>query len=321
MKKWFFSNKGDITSAMNFDEAKVYLQTHANAYGWNPSLTQWLPVSCIGDFANILPESDVAKNILPEELVQEFKTKQATLEANLAKLLTGFNSATKSLALFRRRIDTYTKLTANLSDDLKNNISGMEKQYATLEKKVGQIKEAMQISQKEIEQATSAFNQNASFGEVKMPIAPRTGSPISTPSAVTTNKTSVKPLRTNNIKPLFNESNKVAKPKLVKEQYVDELVDEIGDGIVDEIGTPAPTTKKVEAMKADTSTPLTKKEVVSKTQDNTAAKNIEEKSEPTSHSSAADKGIKGMFKSVFKTEAEDTGTMSMSERIRLASKG
>lgn len=326
MKKWFFSNKGDISPAMSFDEAKTYLQKNPNVYAWNPSFVQWVPVNCIGDFANILPEIDTSSDIIPEEVVNEFKSKQDKLKKNLAKLTEGFNSATKSLAQFRGRIDTYIKLTTNLSDELKNNIPGMEKQYALLEKKVAQVKDAVQISEKEMQQAITSFSQSASEGEVRMPMAPRTGSPITAPvNTANTSNATPKQVRTNNIKPLFNETNKVAKPTLVKEKYVDELVDEIGDGFVDEISAPAPTAKKVEAKpveakKEHETKPDAVKETVAKTPAKEPIQKPIEKSAPQS-TEAADKGIKGMFKSVFKTEAEDNVAMPMSERIRLASKG
>ena len=306
MKKWFFSNKGKVSEALNFEEAKAYLQKNPNVYGWNPSLTQWFPANCIGDFANILPESDVSSNILPEEVVQEFRNKQEKLEAKLGRLSKGFNLASKSLMQFRGRIDTYIKLTANLSIDLKDNLSGMEKQYAALEKKLAQVKEATQIAEKEIAQAITSFNKGAEVGEVQMPVAPRSGSPISTPVGTpTVSKVVPKAVRTNNIKPLFNET---PKPQLVKEQYVDDIIDDI----VDDIKPSTPAVKQVEVKK---------QEVEKVAEKPVAAKETVEANEQPKAPETNDKGIKGMFKSVFKTEAEDTGTMPMSERIRLASKG
>ena len=296
MKKWFFSDNGKISKALNFEEAKTYLQKNPNVYGWNPSLTQWFPANCIGEFANILPESDASANIIPEEVVQEFKNKQEKLESQFGKLSKGFNSANKSLMQFRGRIDTYIKLTANLSDDLKGNINGMEKQYAALEKKLGQVREATEIAENEITQAIESFNRGIEVASVQMPIAPRSGSPISTPVGTPVAKIASQPVR-NNIKPLFNESNKKAKPKLVKEQYVDDIVDDI----IDDIKDLAPVAKKVApekkvAPKAEVvveEPAVAKKEVAEPKPQETVAKIAEKTSEP------AEKGIKGMFKSVF----------------------
>ena len=55
MKKWFFSNNGEVTAPLDLDEAKDYLATNPNVYGWHPSFTQWKPVNCISEFVDVLP--------------------------------------------------------------------------------------------------------------------------------------------------------------------------------------------------------------------------------------------------------------------------
>ena len=50
MNTWIFSKNGQVTEPLAIAEAKKYVVENQDAYAWQSSYTQWLPVHCISEF-------------------------------------------------------------------------------------------------------------------------------------------------------------------------------------------------------------------------------------------------------------------------------
>ena len=71
MNTWIFSKNGQVTEPLDLASAKKYVVENNDAYGWQASYTQWLPVNSINEFSALLPERKVGAQ-LPQKIVDEF---------------------------------------------------------------------------------------------------------------------------------------------------------------------------------------------------------------------------------------------------------
>ncbi|PKI16103.1 DUF4339 domain-containing protein [Colwellia sp. 12G3] len=168
MKKWFFSNNGKVTAPLDLDAAKDYLASNPNVYGWHPSFTQWKPVNCISEFADVLPPT-VQSPSIPKEISDKFLAKKQRLESKLTSIDDSINHSQSSLAKFDKQIEEYKDLTQNLNDDVKGAIDNIEKKYNNLRRKLSQVKDAVSIAETEMTEVVDDFDRRMSSNDIFMP--------------------------------------------------------------------------------------------------------------------------------------------------------
>lgn len=168
MKKWFFSNNGEVTAPLDLDAAKDYLASNPNVYGWHPSFTQWKPVNCISEFADVLPAT-VQAPLIPKEISDKFIAKKQRLLSKLASIDDSINHSQSSLGKFEKQIESYKTLTQNLNDNVKDAIDNIEKKHKSLNRKLSQVKDAVHIAGKEMTEVVDDFDQRMSSNDIFMP--------------------------------------------------------------------------------------------------------------------------------------------------------
>ena len=168
MKKWFFSNNGEVTAALDLDAAKDYLASNPNVYGWHPSFTQWKPVNCISEFADVLPPT-VQAPLIPKEISDKFLAKKQRLESKLTSIEDSINHSKSSLIKFDKQIEEYKDLTQNLNDDVKGAIDNIEKKYNSLRRKLSQVQDAVNIAETEMTEVVDDFSRRMSSNDIFMP--------------------------------------------------------------------------------------------------------------------------------------------------------
>jgi len=177
MEKWFFSDNGKVTAPLDLDAAKAYLTDNPNVYGWNLSYSQWKPVSCILEFADVVPPTDQSL-LVPKELTEKFLAKKQRLQTKLTSIDDSINHTQSSLTKFEQQIVDYKDLTKNLNDDVKGAISNLEKKHASLTKKLSQVRNAVSIAEVEINDAITDFDQRINANDVFMPSCHQNGQVI-----------------------------------------------------------------------------------------------------------------------------------------------
>jgi chromosome segregation ATPase len=168
MKKWFFSSNGEVSSALSFDEAKEFLTNNPDVYGWHPSFNHWKPVSCISEFIGVVPAS-IPGPLIPKEISDKFLAKKHRLDSKLTSIDDSIKHSHKSLIKFEQQIEDYKELTKNLNDDVKGAISNIEKKYKTLNRKLSQVKDAVDIAETEMSEAVEEFDKRMNSNDILMP--------------------------------------------------------------------------------------------------------------------------------------------------------
>ena len=168
MKKWFFSSNGEVTSALSFNEAKEFLNNNPDAYGWNASFKQWKPVSCINEFVGIIPAT-IPTPLISKEISENFQTKKLSLESKLLSLEDSIKHSLKSLVRFEQQIQNYKDLTYNLNDNVKSVIDNSEKKYETLNSKLTNLREVLDIAKIEMLEVVEGFNHKMQTNDILMP--------------------------------------------------------------------------------------------------------------------------------------------------------
>jgi uncharacterized protein YoxC len=168
MKKWFFSDNGKVTAPLNHTEAREYLADNPTVYGWHPSFSQWKPVSCIPEFADVVPLPEQSL-LVPKELTDKFLAKKLRLQTKLSSIDDSIKHTEATFSKFEKQINAYKELTQNLNDDVKGAISNIEKKYAGLNKKVEQVKNAVNIAEVEMNDAVQSFDRRVNSNDISMP--------------------------------------------------------------------------------------------------------------------------------------------------------
>jgi hypothetical protein len=168
MKKWFFSNNGEVTAPLDLEAAKEYLASNPDVYGWHPSFTQWKPVNCISEFVDVLPAT-IQAPLIPKEISDKFLAKKQRLDTKLTSIDDSINHSQSSLAKFEKQIEAYKDLTINLNDDVKGAIDNIEKKHKSLSRKLSQVKDAVHIAEKEMSEVIHDFDLRMSSNDIFMP--------------------------------------------------------------------------------------------------------------------------------------------------------
>ena len=171
MNTWIFSKNGQVTEPLDLASAKKYVVENNDAYGWQASYTQWLPVNSINEFSALLPERKVGAQ-LPQKIVDEFLSKEQALSKRLEQFNKELASGEAIAQEFEQEIANYKQLTVNLSDEVKGNINEIELQYHELQNQLNVIRQSVQTSQQELSSIVKDFNQKVSEKSVvKTPVS------------------------------------------------------------------------------------------------------------------------------------------------------
>ncbi|WP_434927132.1 DUF4339 domain-containing protein [Shewanella sp. HL-SH2] len=158
MNTWFFSKKGDVTGPLTTTEAIAFVKNDANCYGWNPHFTQWKPVGMITEFdeyvSAITPPAQV-----PQSLVDDFITKKNKLELDIVSMDDNIKFTKTYLYELEQEINIYKRLTNNLSDDMKGNITPYAQNYNNFNRIFDELVAALAIAKSEINEVVLEFDQ------------------------------------------------------------------------------------------------------------------------------------------------------------------
>jgi hypothetical protein len=142
MKKWLFSNNGEITDTLTLAEAQSYVDKHKDEnddiYVWHPSFTHWTPLSQVDDFEIevIVPAPPVE---LPKALIEEYKNKEVALFKTLTRIDNTLGNSRAALSELDHEIDTYTKYTDKLNTEVKTTLKNVNEQYEALQKSISSL--------------------------------------------------------------------------------------------------------------------------------------------------------------------------------------
>ena len=141
MKKWLFSNNGNITNSFTFSEAQEYISKNLNVdlYVWHPSFTHWLPLNSIDDFdvEVSIPTPPVA---LPKELIEEYKNQELGLFKTLSRIDNTLGNTRAVISELGNDIGTYQHFTEKLNTEVETTLNNVRKQYAALQKSIDDFK-------------------------------------------------------------------------------------------------------------------------------------------------------------------------------------
>jgi hypothetical protein len=140
MKKWLFSNNGNITGPFGLTESQELIKNNPSLYAWNPSFTHWVPVSHIDEFKEHTLVIPVPPTEVPLELISEFIDEERELISQLDVHDENLNATHTELGELDIDIHHYQQLTVNLNKEVKAVISNIEQQYAALEKSLANVR-------------------------------------------------------------------------------------------------------------------------------------------------------------------------------------
>lgn len=172
MNTWIFSKNGKVTEPLAIAEAKKYVVENQDAYAWQASYTQWLPVHSISEFQALLPEPENSAQI-PQVIIDEFFSKEQTLNQYFDEMNKKLTDSEDNASLFAQEIENYKKLTASLSPEMKGNINDVEQQYLALEAKLNNLKQVVNLSQTKLDTVVNEFNEKVSTKSVKSTVVPQ----------------------------------------------------------------------------------------------------------------------------------------------------
>lgn len=141
MKKWLFSNNGEITNPFTFAEAQEYISENSNLdlYVWHPSFTHWMPLSSIDDF-DVEISIPVPPVALPKELIEEYKNQEQGLFKTLTRIDNTLGNTRAALSELDNDIETYQSFTEKLNTEVEITLNNVRKQYAALQKSIDEFK-------------------------------------------------------------------------------------------------------------------------------------------------------------------------------------
>lgn len=139
MKKWLFSNNGEITGPLEIDAAKELVAHNDNLYAWHPSYAHWLPANCIEEFdvAVVIPPPPIE---LSKNFINDFTNRERELLSTLDRVNITLGGTREFLSELGRDISTDIKTTHNLNMEVKETLRNIEKHYAALNKNLAEYK-------------------------------------------------------------------------------------------------------------------------------------------------------------------------------------
>lgn len=158
MKKWYFSENGKVSGPYSINDANSLLSKNNDLYGWNPSFSQWLPVTQIPELSELIPESKPAAQV-PKELIDKFVTKKRDLNKKVTLIDEAIKNTQAHVESFEKEINKYKNLTESLSSDVKDNILPLEKKHQLVTKQLKELTKAAEIAKHEIIDVVQEFGE------------------------------------------------------------------------------------------------------------------------------------------------------------------
>jgi len=296
MKKWYFSDNGQVSGPFNMNDVSTLLAKNSDLYGWNPSFSQWLPVTQIPEFKGLIADSKPVTQI-SKELINTFVAKKRDLSKKI-KLIDEATKRSKSkLNEFEAIISKYNQLTEGLSIEVKANIEPVEKKKLLMSKQLVELTKAIDIAKDEIIEVVKEFgdlvmseNMSDSADVIDLADLPELKSRNKTERIVSANVISdkVKQASVNNVKEEINDSTSVSQ-RVVQKVSTNEIT-----GLKNNDLTKEPNIINIENKAAVISDEVT-----------------------VNPGSKAFSDVKNKFKSVFKAKSEEP-SMKLSDRLKQA---
>ena len=156
MKKWYFSDDGKVTGPYSLNDASALLAKNNELYGWNSSLSQWLPVTHISELSEFISESKPTVQV-SKELIDKFVTKKRDLNKKVTLIDESIKKTQVHIETFEKEINKYKQLTESLSSDVKDNILPLEKKHQFVTKQLRELAKASEIAKHEIIDVVQEF--------------------------------------------------------------------------------------------------------------------------------------------------------------------
>jgi len=138
MKKWFFSNNGEITGPLDLTESNEFISKNPDLYAWHPSYTHWVPVSCINEFeTSITPPT--APIEIPSGLIDDLIGEEKELLTTLDRIDKTIKITSDSLYEIDTDLDNYGKTARDLTEQVRVVVKQIEEQYASLQKNLANV--------------------------------------------------------------------------------------------------------------------------------------------------------------------------------------
>ncbi len=138
MKKWFFSDNGEISGPLGLKESNELIAKNPDLYAWHPSYSHWVPVSCIDEFElTVTPPTPPVD--VPKELIEELIDEEKSLISTLDRVDKTISTTSDSLYEIDTEIDNHSQITHNLTEEVKVVVQTIEAQYASLQKNLANV--------------------------------------------------------------------------------------------------------------------------------------------------------------------------------------
>ena len=138
MKKWFFSNNGEVTGPLGLKESNEFISKNPDLYAWHPSYTHWVPVSCIDEFEmSITPPPAPVE--LPSDLIDDLIGEEKELITTLDRIDKTIKITSDSLYEIDTDLDNYGKTARDLTEQVRIVVKQIEEQYASLQKNLANV--------------------------------------------------------------------------------------------------------------------------------------------------------------------------------------
>ena len=325
MKKWYFSKGGEVSGPLDLPSAKKFIENKSDYYGWHPSFRSWKPVTMIGEFSDVV-KAAAAPSQVPKELINEFNLKKRQLNEKLSAILEGLKETHTIKTKLKKKITIYKELTENLSDDFKSAIESVEQQYVNFTKRIVKLEEAAEIARGEIAEVVNAFEQRVANKDTGLPKASlvieeepkpeeRTNVKVRKFSTTTEDDSAVvtEPKVSKVAEQEVKEETSANKParRIVVDTKVSEPIkaSKADEDISNEARSASPRVTKISTSTADIPVrkenikPVAEKQEVLKANPPINVAKITSLSEEEGQEQESFTGVKGLFKSVFKSSA------------------
>ncbi len=138
MKKWFFSDNGEVSGPFGLRESNELISKNPDLYAWHPSYTHWVPVSCINEFEVAISPPPAPIDI-PAGLIDDLVGEEKELLSTLDRIDKTIKITSDSLYEIDTDLDTFAQTTHNLTEEVKVVVKTIEEQYASLQKNLANV--------------------------------------------------------------------------------------------------------------------------------------------------------------------------------------
>lgn len=138
MKKWYFSNNGEMTGPLGLNESNEFIAKNPNVYAWHPSYTHWVPVSCIPEL-NVVTSPPPPPIEIPQSLIEGLIDEEKELISTLDRVDKTIKTTADSLYEIDAEVDNHTQIAHNLTEEVKVVVKSIEAQYASLQQNLANV--------------------------------------------------------------------------------------------------------------------------------------------------------------------------------------